>query len=457
MALYVVVLAVLGVYAAHRLVLVALYFRRRAAPAPPPPADPPAVTVQLPLYNEASVAERLLDAAAAIDWPRDRLDIQVLDDSTDETTALVAAKVAELRARGVAATHVRRGERTGFKAGALEHGLRSARGELLAVFDADFVPGPDVLARTTGCFANPAVGMVQARWGHLNREDSLLTQAQALLLDGHFVLEHGARARAGCFFNFSGTAGVWRKQAIVDAGGWHADTLTEDMDLSVRAQLRGWRFAFLPDVVVPAELPADMNALRTQQFRWAKGQVQVARKLGGAVARARLPLLKRVDALFHLTSNVSYVFLFAACLLLPWTVGASFPAPVFLGATASVAAFYALAQREIGGGALAALARAPLLMAVCAGLSAHQSRAVLEALAGRASPFVRTPKTGGRPARYRATRSRAFALELAVGAYLLGGAVVAASARAFSTLAFLLVFAGGFVYVGASSLRGRRD
>jgi cellulose synthase/poly-beta-1,6-N-acetylglucosamine synthase-like glycosyltransferase len=453
---YLGVLALLGLFAAHRLVLCVVYVRRRAAPAPPAPVDPPVVTVQLPVYDEASVVERLLDAAAAIDWPRDRLEIQVLDDSTDETTALVAAKVAELRARGIDAAHVRRGERTGFKAGALEHGLRLARGELLAVFDADFVPPPDVLARTTGCFADPAIGMVQARWGHLNRDASLLTQAQALLLDGHFVLEHGARARAGCFFNFSGTAGVWRKAAIVDAGGWQADTLTEDMDLSVRAQLRGWRFAFLPDVVVPAELPADMNAFRSQQFRWAKGQVQVARKLGGAVARAPLPAWKRVDALAHLTSNVSYLFLFAACLLLPWTVGASFPAPSFLGATAAMAAFYALAQREIGGGAWSALARAPLLMAVCAGLSAHQSRAVVEALAGRASTFVRTPKTGGRPPRYRAARSWAFAVELGVAAYLAAGAVVAARAGAWGTLAFLLVFAGGFVYVGAASLRGRR-
>jgi hypothetical protein len=209
-------------------------------------------------------------------------------------------------------------------------------------------------------------------------------------------------------------------------------------------------------VVVPAELPADMNAFRSQQFRWAKGQVQVARKLGGAVARAPLPAWKRVDALAHLTSNVSYLFLFAACLLLPWTVGASFPAPSFLGATAAMAAFYALAQREIGGGAWSALARAPLLMAVCAGLSAHQSRAVVEALAGRASTFVRTPKTGGRPPRYRAARSWAFAVELGVAAYLAAGAVVAARAGAWGTLAFLLVFAGGFVYVGAASLRGRR-
>jgi cellulose synthase/poly-beta-1,6-N-acetylglucosamine synthase-like glycosyltransferase len=455
-AVYIVLLALLGLYALHRGVLLALYFRGRRPGAAPLPPELPAVTVQLPIYNEATVAERLLEAVAGIRWPRDRLEIQVLDDSTDETAELVAAKVAELRARGLDAVHLRRGARTGFKAGALRHGLERARGELCAVFDADFVPPPDILERTVGWFSDPNVGMVQARWGHLNRRQSLLTQAQALLLDGHFVIEHGARSRAGCFFNFSGTAGIWRVAAVVDAGGWQADTLTEDMDLSVRAQLRGWRFVFLPDVVVPAELPADVNAFRSQQFRWAKGQVQVARKLAGAVARAPSPPWKRVDGLVHLTSNVSYLLLLLACLALPWTVGDSVAAGPFLVGTALVVAFYAAAQREIGGDALGAIVRAPFLLALCAGLSAHQSRAVIEGLAGRTSGFVRTPKAGVGPRRYRAPASGWAFLELGMAAYLAVGAAAAAAVGAWATLGFSLLFGGGFAYVGAASLRGRR-
>jgi hypothetical protein len=279
LVLYYLTLGVLALYGIHRSWLVVTYLRhRRDRPAlPAPPAEWPVVTVQLPLYNEMYVATRLLDAVCRLSYPRDRLEIQVLDDSTDETSELVAAEVARWRERGVDVRHVRRGDRAGFKAGALDAGLACARGELLAVFDADFVPGPDFLEKTVPYFTDPAdpqggsrLGMVQARWEHINRGYSLLTRIQAILLDGHFVIEHTARNRSGRFFNFNGTAGIWRRQAIEDAGGWQHDTLTEDLDLSYRAQLAGWRFVYLPEVTVPSELPVDVRGFKSQQHRWAK-------------------------------------------------------------------------------------------------------------------------------------------------------------------------------------------
>jgi hypothetical protein len=405
----------LWVWAAHRLWLTIVALRERptrSAPPAPGPDTPdasvtrPVVTVQLPLYNEPEVAERLLTAVGALRWPADRLEIQVLDDSTDETTARVATAAATLRARGLEVAHVRRERRGGFKAGALEHGLSLARGELLLVLDADFVPAPDLLERTVPCFADPRVAVVQARWGHLNRECDLLTEAQALMLDGHFRVEQAARHAGGRFFNFNGTAGLWRRAAITDAGGWSADTLTEDLDLSYRAQLRGWRFVYLPDVVAPAELPVTASAFKSQQFRWAKGSVQVARKLLPEVLGARVGWRVRLEALLHLTSNFAYpctlaLALACAALELPalrphagaatGLLGAT--TPVFVGATLAYAAYYLAAQQRERG-ILAAAARVPLVMAVGLGLAVNQTRAVLEGLAGEPGEFVRTPKSG---------------------------------------------------------------
>ena len=281
LAIYYLVLGTLAVYGVHRLALVALYYRtrRRSNPSEIQPAHWPLVTVQLPIYNERYVVARLIDAVCALDYPPDRLEIQVLDDSTDETQQIAAARVARYRALGFDIHHLHRLDRNGFKAGALEAGFARARGELLAVFDADFVPQTDFLRRTVFHFADPRCGMVQARWDHINRGYSWLTRIQAIFLDGHFLIEHAARNRSGRFFNFNGTAGVWRRQAILDAGGWQHDTLTEDLDLSYRAQMAGWKFLFLPEVTVPAELPVDINAFKRQQYRWAKGSVQTARKL----------------------------------------------------------------------------------------------------------------------------------------------------------------------------------
>ncbi|HXG58947.1 MAG TPA: glycosyltransferase, partial [Thermoanaerobaculia bacterium] len=274
----------------------------------------PPVTVQLPLYNEPNVAARLIDAVAALDYPGP-LDIQVLDDSTDATTEIVAGRVAYHRARGIAIEHVRRNSREGYKAGALAYGMSRSRAELFAIFDADFVPPPDLLLRMVPHFADPRTGMVQARWTHINREQSLLTRVQAIYLDGHFAIESAARHLAGRFFNFNGTAGIWRRRAIEEAGGWSPATLTEDLDLSYRAQLAGWRFVFLPHVEVAAELPATFSGFQEQQHRWAKGSIQTARRILPRIARATLPMATKIEAWFHLTSNTAYLLTSIVALL----------------------------------------------------------------------------------------------------------------------------------------------
>ena len=273
LGLYFAILITLSFYGSHRYLMIRLYKKYAAGKSDPEPAerfgdeDLPHVTIQLPMFNERYVAQRLIDAVAQIDYPRDRLEIQVLDDSTDDTTELCAQVVAQKREEGLDIVLIHREDRTGYKAGALEEGMHVAKGEFIAVFDADFVPKKDFLRQTIDYFTDPGIGMVQARWEHINREYSLLTRAQAILLDGHFVLEHTARNRSGRFFNFNGTAGIWRKQAILDAGGWEHDTLTEDLDLSYRSQLAGWRFMFLRDVTAPSEIPVEMNAFKAQQHR----------------------------------------------------------------------------------------------------------------------------------------------------------------------------------------------
>ncbi len=463
---YLGALAVLGLYGAHRLSLVARAWRgRRRAPAPPPlPADDalPVVTVQLPLYNEQAVAARVIAAAAALDWPRDRLELQILDDSTDATAARCAAEVARWRARGTDAVHLHRADRAGWKAGALEAGRRVARGELVLVLDADFVPPADFLRRTVGHFADPGVALVQARWGHLNRERSLLTRLQALLLDGHFAVEQAGRAAAGACFNFNGTAGLWRAVAIADAGGWHADTLTEDLDLSYRAALRGWRFVYAGDVVAPAELPADLRAFKSQQHRWAKGSVECARKLVPAVVQAPWPWWRRLEAVAHLTHNLPYlvtlvlVLAGGACLGLG---GGPTWAPLVHAASAAVtlavlATFVAASAAR--GARLRAVAQVPALVALTAGLAVSQGKAVIEALIGHRTPFVRTPKDGAVGAtpppvrRYRVPPTVTAWLELAAAAYLAGCAGLAAARGAPLGAAVLALFAAGTLLVSGA-------
>src|SRR6267143_4119604 len=319
LATYFFVLIVLAIYGWHRYYLVYLYMRNKGKePKAGPPLDPPpVVTIQLPLYNEMYVADRLIASVCAIEYPRELLEIQVLDDSVDETRSIAESAVRRFAAQGIDIKYYHRTDRIGYKAGALEAGLKTARGEFIGIFDADFIPTADFLTRLMPHFGDPGVAMVQARWGHINQDYSLLTKIQSILLDGHFVLEHGGRHRSGRFFNFNGTAGIWRRTAIADAGGWQHDTLTEDLDLSYRAQLAGWQFVFVPGLIAPAEVPVEMNAFQSQQHRWAKGSVQTARKMLPRILRSDLSREVQVEAFFHLSANFTYPLMILLTVLMP--------------------------------------------------------------------------------------------------------------------------------------------
>jgi cellulose synthase/poly-beta-1,6-N-acetylglucosamine synthase-like glycosyltransferase len=479
LASYLVILLTLALYGFHRSMLVWLYYRTRGKDPQPESrfSDDalPVVTIQLPLFNEMYVAPRLLDAVSKIDWPRDRLEVQVLDDSTDETQEICRRKVEELRAAGLDIHYIHRVDRTGFKAGALENGLKTARGEYVMVFDADFLPPPDIVERTIHYFTDPRVGMVQVRWEHVNRDYSKLTELQAMMLDGHFVIEHTARYRSGRFFNFNGTAGVWRRTTISDAGGWSHDTLTEDMDLSYRAQLKGWQFIYLRDTVSPAELPVEMNAFKSQQFRWAKGSIQVAKKLLPAILKnPNVPFGVKMEAFFHLTNNFAYpLLLLMSVLLLPnlllrakhgWEEVLLIDLPLFFGTTLSIASFYITSQREIQRDWRATLKRLPLMMSLGIGLCVNQTRAVFEALFGRTSgEFVRTPKhgvvrrfEGWTAKKYRGMKTIVPWVEVSFAAYFFVATILATIAGHYVSLPFLLLFMMGFGYVGVLSLHQTR-
>src|SRR5215475_2462785 len=471
LASYFFVLIVLAVYGWHRYYLVYLYMRNRdKAPKPQPPLDPlPIVTIQLPLYNEMYVADRLIDAVAAIEYPRHLLEIQVLDDSTDETRSIADLAVRRLAAQGIDIKYYHRTDRRGFKAGALEAGLKVARGEFVAIFDADFIPTADFLTQLMPHFADPKVGMVQARWGHINQDYSLLTKIQAILLDGHFVLEHGGRHRGGRFFNFNGTAGVWRRVAIDDAGGWQHDTLTEDLDLSYRAQLRGWQFVFLSDLIAPAEVPVEMNAFKSQQHRWAKGSIQTCRKLLPEILRAKVPLGVKAEAFFHLTANFNYplmcvlsVLMFPSMVIrynMGWYEMMLIDVPLFFAATFSVCNFYMMCQREIHRDWRARIKYLPFLMSIGIGLCINNTRAVFEALFNKQSEFARTPKYRiegdadewvGK--RYRQSVAVQPLIELALGLYFTATVFCALANQIYGTVPFLVLFQIGFLYTGLCSI-----
>jgi cellulose synthase/poly-beta-1,6-N-acetylglucosamine synthase-like glycosyltransferase len=468
---YFFVLIILAVYGWHRYYLVYLYLRNRdKQPKTGPALDPlPVVTIQLPLYNEMYVADRLIDAVCQIDYPRHLLEIQVLDDSTDETRSIAGLAVRRLAAQGIDIKYHHRADRTGFKAGALEAGLRVARGEFITIFDADFIPRRDFLTRLMPHFADPRVGMVQARWGHINEDYSLLTKIQAILLDGHFVLEHGGRHRGGRFFNFNGTAGVWRRAAIDDAGGWEHDTLTEDLDLSYRAQLRGWKFVFVPDVIAPAEVPVEMNAFKSQQHRWAKGSVQTCIKLLPRILRADLPLGVKAEAFFHLTANFNYILMCVLSVLMfpsmvirynmGWYEMLLIDVPLFFAATFSFCNFYVVCQREVHSDWRARIRYVPFLMSVGIGLSINNTRAVFEALFNKQTEFARTPKYRiegdadewvGK--KYRQSVAVQPLLELALGLYFTATVFYALANQIYGTLPFLVLFQVGFLYTGLLSI-----
>jgi len=477
LVLYVALLAVLSIYGLHRYLLLFLYLRhhkRRSRIEPPMPGRMPAVTIQLPLYNERYVAERVIRASARVRYPGELLRVQVLDDSTDDTREIARAVVEDLCAHGVRAEYHHREHRDGFKAGALAVGLSATADELVAIFDADFVPPPDFLEKTVPYFNDAAVGMVQTRWGFLNRDYSRLTRLQALVLDGHFVLEHTARSASGRFFNFNGTAGIFRAAAIRDAGGWQGDTLTEDLDLSYRAQMRGWKFVFLPDVECPSELPVDIHGLKNQQYRWTKGSIQVARKLLPRIWKSRMPLAVKVEATFHLSANFTHLVLVALSIVMPLAVARRAHAIVqgdfliealaFGVTSASVLIFYAVAQRELSRQWKLRLLDLPAILALGVGMCVNNAWAVAEALAGVETPFVRTAKYRIESWRdrwkgklYRSVWRPSLIIELLLCAYTAIGFVVIARLNAWSALPYVGLFLAGHVYVcGLSVIHGRR-
>jgi cellulose synthase/poly-beta-1,6-N-acetylglucosamine synthase-like glycosyltransferase len=404
-----------------------------------------------------------------IDYPRELLEIQVLDDSIDETQEVARAAVDRWAAAGHNVTYLHRTDRTGYKAGALEAGMRVATGEFIAIFDADFVPTQDFLMKTVPYFVEPKLAMVQARWGHVNQDYSLLTKAQSILLDGHFVLEHGGRNRSGHFFNFNGTAGVWRRTAIYDGGGWQHDTLTEDLDLSYRTQLRGWKFLFLPHLVAPAEVPVEMNAFKSQQHRWAKGSIQTCMKLLPSILQSDQPTGVKVEAFFHLTANFNYLLMsLLSILMFPsmvirynmgWSEMLLIDVPLFFAATASVANFYMVSQRELHADWKTRLRYIPFLMSIGIGLAVNNTRAVLEALLKRESAFARTPKYGIERAadewvgkKYRQTVAIQPLIEVALGLYFTMTVFYALANGIYGTLPFLVLFQVGFLYTGLLSV-----
>jgi len=465
-ALYLVAALALAIYGFNILLTAGLYWRKRNETIETPALTTmPRVTVQLPIYNELYVVERLIDAAAALDWEREHLQIQVLDDSDDETTAIAQARVEYHRRRGIDITLIRRADRSGFKAGALAAGLARATGEYIAIFDADFVPPPDFLRRTVPhLLAHPELGLVQTRWGHLNATYSALTRAQAILLDGHFVVEQTARSRNDLFFNFNGTAGVWRRACIEDAGGWHTETLSEDLDLSYRAQMRGWKFLFLPEVVAPAEIPPQIHAFKRQQFRWAKGSTQCLVKLGWQIFTAPgVPLFKRAQGWLHLSGYLMNPLMLVLLLtLVPlMLLDTRFPDAMlyFSFAMLGPVTVYALSQRALYPDWLARLGYFAVLLLLGTGIALNNSLAVLEALTGRHNNFRRTPKfrvesdaDAWETKRYTLPFSWTTLGEVALALYAWAGVAIAWQQRLVWTLPYLLLYAAGFTFVAGLGL-----
>ncbi|MFZ1730349.1 MAG: cellulose synthase family protein [Bacteroidota bacterium] len=432
----------------------------------------PMVTVQLPVYNELYVVERLIEAVCALDYPKDKMEIQVLDDSTDETVELIATVVAAMQAEGYDIVQVRRPERVGYKAGALRYGMDIAKGEFIAIFDADFVPNPNFLLETLRHFTDDRIGMVQTRWEHLNNEFSLLTRAQGIALDGHFVIEQQVRNKSGFFINFNGTAGVWRRSCIVDAGNWEADTLTEDLDLSYRAQLKGWRFVFLNDVTSPAELPSEINALKSQQFRWTKGAIETAKKILPRVWKAKLPLRIKLQSTVHLTNNLVFPFILLTGILNVPLVFIKHSGrhetffafmSIFVLAFISSFLFYLYSQKDVYTDWKKRIFLFPLFMSGSMGFSVNNSRAVIEGLLNRKSAFIRTPKfhietekDTWKNKKYQASSKKislSIIFELVLALYCFVGVIASIWFLEIAALPFQLLFFLGFGLVGLLSIR----
>src|SRR3984893_3383554 len=470
---YFTILIILSVYGIHRYDVIRTYFKHRKNATGEPPRrfeQLPPVTIQLPIYNERYVVERLIDEVVKIEYPKELLQIQVLDDSTDDTAPFAEALVERYQALGHPIEYHHRANRHGYKAGALQAGLATATGELVAVFDADFCPPADFLTRTIHFFADPGIGVVQTRWSYINRDYNFLTEVESMLLDGHFILEHGARSRAGYFFNFNGTAGILRKKMIEDAGGWQHDTLTEDSDLSYRAQLKGWRFVYLPGLDCPSELPVEMHGFQVQQSRWAKGLTQCAKKLLPMILKAKLPFRVKLEAFMHLTPNITYpLMIVVSALMLPVMIVRFYMGvwymmfldlPLIAASFWSISLFYVVAQRELyPKNWKRSILMLPMLMAVGVGLTIINTRAVLEALFGVETAFVRTPKYAIGEAhmklenkKYRRRSGWLPYIELAVGTYFLGMVIFAIQTYNFLSIPFLSLFVFGYYWAGFSTL-----
>lgn len=470
---YFLSLSVLFAFGMHGLFLLYYYrkYRNAKIEQPPLPRELPKVTVQIPLYNEMFVAERIVHTVCKLNYPKEKLEIQVLDDSTDQTQDILKPLVADYQAKGFNIKYIHRTNRQGFKAGALKEGLAVAEGEFIAIFDADFLPNSDFLLKTIPHFANPNVGMVQTRWEHLNEEYSLITKAQALALDGHFAIEQQVRFKSGFFINFNGTAGIWRKECIIDAGNWQSDTLTEDLDLSYRAQLKGWKFVYLNDVTSPAELPADINALKTQQFRWTKGAVETAKKLLPAVIKSNLSFKHKLESIVHLTSNIVFPFIVIVAILnVPIVLLKNITdaydfyyslMSIFVLASVSTFLFYTYAQKTIHMDWTKRILLFPLFLAGSMGFAVNNTKAVIEALIGKKSSFVRTPKAGiigkNPTEALKKTITRKINptvyFELILAGYFFIGLIISVYFLELAAIPFQIMFLLGFGSVGYLSLR----
>ena len=474
-ALYLLIVFVLAMYGFHNLINTFLYLNSRANPLRrrkiPIISEYPKVTVQLPIFNEKYTIERLLGSVTGMDYPADRLQIQVLDDSTDNTASLTRQLVEEYQAQGIDIEWIHRTDRKGYKAGALAHGLQTATGELLAIFDADFVPKQDWLKKTVPLFKNPNLGCLQTRWGHTNRKFNSLTQVEAMAIDGHFIVEQAVRSQNDFFLNFNGTAGLWRRACIEDAGGWEWDTLTEDLDLSYRAQMRGWKIDYLPDVVVPAELPAHVEAFKNQQFRWAKGSFQVVRKILPRIfEHSDLPWHIRLLAILHLTGYGVHP-LMLALLILTLPVGLFAPLAFKLFPLSILAGFgppllYLTAKASHTPPLRERLKLLPLLTITGFGLCLNTSLAVMQGLFGKGGDFVRTPKLNLNDARkqikpvdstYIVPINPLVWVEFALGIYALVSSIVLAPIIGWGIVPWMMIYMCGFFYVGGMSLAQSRE
>ncbi|MBI4534703.1 MAG: glycosyltransferase [Ignavibacteriae bacterium] len=470
---YIFSLSVLFVFGSHGFIMIYYYlrFRSKQHSRTETLSEYPVVTVQLPVYNEMYVIGRLIDAACRFIYPKEKLEIQVLDDSTDNTVEVVHDCVEGYKKLGFDIKHVYRRERTGYKAGALKEGLKTARGEFVAIFDADFVPRADFLLKTIPHFSSdPKIGMVQTRWEHINSDYSLLTRTQAMALDGHFVIEQAVRNKVGFFINFNGTAGVWRKSCIADAGDWQADTLTEDLDLSYRAQLRGWKFKYLNEVTSPAELPSEINALKSQQFRWTKGAIETARKILPEVWKSKLPLKIKMHATFHLSNNLVFPFIILAGILNVPLVFIKHAGlhnhyfefmSVFVFAFIGSFLFYLFSQKDVYKDWQRRIFLFPLFMAGSMGLAVNNSRAVIEGLFKKKSEFVRTPKYNIRDKKDSWTNkqyvpvkiSSTVVAEIVLAVYCLFGVASSIYFLEIAAVPFQLLFFLGFSFVSILSVK----